>query len=104
MRKLWFLAVLTCIAVNCEASALIVEQEVPSYIFQQNEPPPDHIETIPEIPGSDYIWLKGHWIWKNEWVWAEGRWAKKPHSDALFEPAEWKRKQNHWVFVPGFWK
>ena len=99
-----FALVFLLFAVEAEAKIVIVEQKVPGYVIVQNEPPADQIEVIPEFPGPDYVWLKGHWRWKNEWVWVKGCWARKPHEEALWEPPQWKRKHHHWVFVEGFWR
>ena len=43
-------------------------------------PPPMLIETLPPQPSDDAVWTGGYWVWRGDWVWAEGRWSAPPRS------------------------
>lgn len=98
-----FLTALTLIS-EAEARTVYVEQTVPNYVMVEQQPPADLTEEIVESPGPDYIWLRGHWRYDNGWVWARGRWERRPHAEAVWEPGYWGHKHHHYVWVGGYWR
>ncbi len=57
----------------------------------------------PAKPGSNYVWIEGHWVVKNHrYVWKKGRWVKaRAHQKWL--NGHWKKNRRGWVWVPGRW-
>lgn len=67
-------------------------------------PPADKSEIRPASPGPDFIWVPGHWVWKNhQWDWLPGHW-QKVRSGYTWVPAHWVKRGRRWVYVPGRWK
>lgn len=42
-------------------------------------PPPARVETVPEPPKDDAVWVDGEWVWQGgRWAWRAGRWVVVP--------------------------
>jgi len=67
-------------------------------------PPPLKKEVRSVRPGSNYVWISGHWKWSgSRYIWATGHWAKARKGQA-WVPGHWVRRGNHWVYVKGHWR
>lgn len=86
------------------AAAYAVEDESPSYIMVEQEPPADIAEVVTVSPGKESVWVKGHWAWNKKWYWVKGHWAYRPHKEAVWVEGHWKKKHHHWVWVKGYWE
>jgi hypothetical protein len=84
-----------------------VERSVPNSeeVYRDEAPPPARSEVmIGTAPRPDYVWVgrycdryrkRGHWV--------RGRWALRPHADAVWVDGRWNRglrgvfqKSGHW--------
>ena len=70
----------------------------------EQEPPAPKLELIPKEPGSDYIWIRGHWAWKSGWTWEEGYWVQRPAPDIQWMDGNWARHGKGWIWIPGHWR
>ncbi len=68
-------------------------------------PPPARIETVPNRPTSDALWIDGEWRWQGRrWNWRTGRWLKVP-AGVAFSPWTLVRRTDGATFVaPGMWR
>ncbi len=42
-------------------------------------PPPARVETVPEPPKEEAVWIDGEWVWQGgRWAWRPGRWVVVP--------------------------
>jgi hypothetical protein len=77
------------------AATVVIETGVP--------PPAPRVEAVPP-PRSGYVWVAGHWGWRNgAHVWIPGHWtaARKGYN---WVPAHWVEMPNgHWRYVDGHW-
>ena len=47
--------------------------------YAGHEPPLTLIDMVPDSPGSDFVWIAGHWRWQNDnFEWVKGSWEKLP--------------------------
>lgn len=96
-------------AALCALAALqgcvVHEEAVPEGdVVVAREPPPDEAEQSGPAPGTEYVWIRGHWIWNGaEWRWRRGHWEVRR---AGFEwiPGHWRRRADGWVWVEGHWR
>ena len=86
--------------------ACVVHEEVVTEpdVVVAREPPPEQAEQPGPAPGTEYLWIRGHWIWNGaEWVWRRGHWEVRR---AGFEwiPGHWAKRPAGWVWVEGHWR
>jgi hypothetical protein len=69
--------------------------------YVEEPPPPDVQEAIPQAPGPEYVWIRGHWDHRRgSWRWEPGRWeVGQPGS--VWVPGQWVPEGRRWVFVEG---
>ena len=73
-------------------------------VYVQNAPPKPLVETRPERPGKEAVWMPGYWRWNgHKYVWVSGRWEAKPRG-RVWMPGHWEKKPRGWVWVPGQWR
>jgi len=66
-------------------------------------PPPPREEVVPVAPGPGYVWVRGHWAWRDRWVWAPGHWEQR-RAGRDFIPGHWQqRRDGSWFYVEGHW-
>ncbi len=76
-----------------------------NYMLTNEAPPTKRPEQASQSPGPDHTWIEGHWVWNNKWHWEEGRWDKKPHTQAAWVQGHWKHKPSTgWVWIDGHWE
>jgi hypothetical protein len=67
------------------------------------EPPVERVEDPGDAPGTEYVWIRGHWVWNgDDWVWRRGHWEVRK---AGYEwiPGHWLRRPHGWLWVEGHW-
>ena len=56
-------------------------------------------------PGTQHVWVEGHWEWRNgDYVWVSGRWERPQRGRSAWVPGRWEQRGNGWVRRPGYWK
>jgi WXXGXW repeat (2 copies) len=51
------------------------------------EPPPAHVERVPERPAEECLWADGQWSWAdNQWRWIKGAWVRPSSGCVYAEP------------------
>ncbi len=75
-------------------AAVLFCSDVKAQVFVNVQPVvPITMNTRPQPPASDYVWIDGHWLWHkpyNRYVWKDGYWASPPHARAIWVPGYWK--------------
>lgn len=66
-------------------------------------PPPERYEIPPPPPGIIYVWIPGHWGWKNGYYWIPGNWAKPPSPYSRWLQGHWESTTGGFIYVPGRW-
>jgi hypothetical protein len=65
-------------------------------------PPPDRTERY-GAERQGYIWVKGHWDWKNgQWVWVDGHWERQ-RANHVWVPGRWELQGSYYVWIEGRW-
>ncbi len=87
----------------------VVVQEAPRApegpeMVVESAPPAPYTEVVPMSPGSDYIWLGGHWAWQGHWVWIHGHYDHRPRHDARWSEGRWDHRSTGWVWIEGRWR
>lgn len=68
-------------------------------------PPPLREEIIAERPGPNFVWVRGHWVWRDRWVWAPGHWRARPYRGAYWVRGRWDRRDDGmWIWYRGHWR
>jgi len=68
------------------------------------EPPPDQAEDPGAAPGTEYVWIHGHWAWNGaDWVWHRGHWEVR-RAGFQWIPGHWVRRRGGWLWVEGHWR
>jgi hypothetical protein len=75
-----------------------------SSVIVEQAPPAPKLELIPKEPGSEYIWIRGHWAWTGTWTWEEGYWVQRPAPDIQWMDGVWARHGKGWIWMPGHWR
>lgn len=48
-------------------------------VMVSSMPEPVQVETLPDWPGGDAVWVDGSWIWRGRrWEWKSGSWQRPP--------------------------
>jgi hypothetical protein len=92
------------VSVEINTGPQLVVAERPRMLVVEAEPPLLMQEEISGCPGPDYVWIQGNWVWDGRWVWSSGRWALRPHPEAVWVPGLWSRGEGNWVWVEGRWR
>lgn len=67
-------------------------------------PPPLPVEPVVPMPGSDYVWTDGEWVWNNGWYWSAGYWALPPAPGFIWIRGDWHRGPHGYVRYGGHWR
>ena len=66
-------------------------------------PPPPRAETKPTAPGTNYVWVAGHYMpVAKVWRWVRGEWAVPATSISVWIPARYDEQEKNWR--PGYWQ
>ena len=72
--------------------------------YAERRPPPDRMEVMVRSPGTDYVWVRGHWQWnRNDYGWVPGRWERVQRGYRTWVPGHWVERRNRWRWVEGHW-
>lgn len=65
-------------------------------------PPPLRTENSGS-PRAGYIWVGGHWDWRNgQWAWIAGHW-ERARANLVWVPGRWELQGNYYVWIEGRW-
>lgn len=65
-------------------------------------PPPLRTESY-GAARSGYIWVSGHWDWRNgQWAWVDGHW-ERAQANKVWVPGRWELQGNYYVWIEGRW-
>ncbi len=57
-----------------------------------------------ERPGSQHVWVPGHWSWsEGAYVWETGRWQVPPGPNLVWQAPQWQRAANGYTLREGGW-
>ncbi len=76
-------------------------------VYESEPPPPPApvVEAPPPSPGPEYVWIGGYHRWDGHgYVWVHGRYDRRPHPAANWEPAHWENRGRSHVYVEGRWR
>lgn len=72
-------------------------------VHPSSPPPARRAETPGNAPGTGYVWVQGHYEWKNgNYDWVNGHW-ERAQANKQWEPGHWELRGNHYVWVKGRW-
>jgi hypothetical protein len=68
-------------------------------------PPALRVETQPASPGPDYVWIAGHWEYRDgQYTWIGGRWERPVSEGMIWVSPRWVRHgDGTYSFVAGHW-
>jgi hypothetical protein len=77
----------------------------PGVVYVREGPPADRVEVISTSPGEHYIWVGGHWAWRdNNYAWIPGSWVLPTASYSAWVPGHWAHEANGWYWIDGHWR
>jgi hypothetical protein len=80
-----------------------VSEAPPQEVYVNAMPPAEQVEVIPQAPGTEHIWIKGHWHWNgNQWTWRPGRYEAR-RVGYRWIPAHYEQRGNRFIYVGGYW-
>jgi hypothetical protein len=66
-------------------------------------PPPMLVEVPPPPPFPEAVWVGGYWVWRGDWVWAQGHWMGPPRAQYLWVHPYYEHRGEEVVFINGYW-
>lgn len=80
------------------------EAEALPQVYPMDTPPPTpRAESKPPAPGTDLVWVDGHYMpVEKEWRWVTGAWAKPATPISVWIPSRYNEKEKKWF--PGYWE
>ena len=75
-------------------------------VWEAPASPPLQTEVITVAPGplTFWLWTPGCWEWRGRWVWVGGRWAHRPHVNAVWAGPHWGWHGHQRAWVGGGWR
>ena len=74
-------------------------------VYVRTAPPSDRVEVISTSPGDRYVWVGGHWGWRDpDYFWVPGSWMLPAASFTAWVPGHWAHDGNGWFWVDGHWR
>lgn len=69
-------------------------------------PPAPRAEAVTPQPTSGAVWIPGYWSYESgrNYEWVAGHWEIPPAGTRTFQPPEWRRQNNGYVYVRGHWR
>jgi len=95
-------AVTVFIAAGCDLSVRTPDADV----IVSGPPPAPQVDVETPVPGPDYVWIGGSWVWGpgDHWEWEKGRWDHRPHAGALWAPNHYEYRNGRHTFERGHWR
>ena len=77
----------------------------PGVVYVRSGPPADRVEVISVSPGDRYVWVGGHWAWReNDYAWLPGSWVIPASSFTTWVPGHWTHDGHGWYWIDGRWR
>jgi hypothetical protein len=75
-------------------------------VYLPEAPPALRSEVVVGLaPSQNHTWVGGYWTrHQNNWHWMGGRWAARPHPDAVWVDGRWDRHPRGYVRIGGHWR
>lgn len=69
-------------------------------------PPAARAESVTARPTDEAVWIPGYWSYENgrDYSWVSGHWEIPPAGSRTFQPPEWRRQGDGYVYVRGHWR
>ncbi len=68
-------------------------------------PPGDRVEVVTTSPGTHYVWVGGHWAWRdNNYSWVTGSWVLPTAGYSVWVPGRWNHDGHGWYWTDGRWR
>jgi hypothetical protein len=79
------------------------QEAPPQEIVVSTAPPAEQVEVIPQAPGTEYVWIKGHWHWNGaQWQWRAGRYEAR-RVGYRWIPAHYEQRGPRFIYIGGYW-
>jgi hypothetical protein len=88
-----FLAILIAATISAACGAR-------TYGPARGRPPPSRMLAMTPRPG--FVWIQGHWSWRDRWVWEPGSWEPLRPGQA-WHPGAWIVVAGRYEWSPGRW-
>jgi len=67
-------------------------------------PPVAQADVVVAQPSPDYLWVPGHWTWRDSrYEWMAGHWEIPPHANAVWVGPRWDPEGGGYRFYEGYW-
>ncbi|MEP7064579.1 MAG: hypothetical protein ABI889_00970 [Gemmatimonadota bacterium] len=75
-------------------------------IYVREGPPPERREVIVGRPGSDCVFIRGHWVHgpNGGYGWMPGRWVRPESRLNRWEEGRWVHDRGGWYYIEGHWR
>jgi uncharacterized protein YcfJ len=91
--------------INTPTTVGAIPETSSSTTYIQQAPPPLPVETVTVvIPGPDYVWIGGEWVWNGGWFWVGGHWGYPPYAHAVWIGGRSWRDEHGWHATRGHWR
>ena len=91
------------LAATLAASMAGVAVPAVAAIIVQVAPPAMRVEVAPP-PRQGYLWIDGHWDWRNNrHQWVGGTWMRERHG-YNYNPSRWEERDGRWHLDRGGWR
>lgn len=69
-------------------------------------PPAAQAESVTPRPTNEAVWVPGYWSYENgnSYSWVAGHWEIPPAGYRTFQPPQWERQGDGYVYVRGHWR
>jgi hypothetical protein len=102
------LAILGCALAACSGRVPhppYASQPASALVEVDYPPPPARVESVPERPAGNAVWLNGEWSWTGRrWGWKPGGWIVVPEGAAYAKLLIVRRNDGKLFAAPGMWR
>jgi hypothetical protein len=73
-------------------------------VYVRSAPPPTATEVVAVAPGTEHVYVRGHWEWDGaRYAWVHSHYVKRPYPHATWVEAHWQDSPHGWYWQPGHW-